>query len=45
MLEGRRIGLRTVRESDLDALFNQCRSQDVPLYSLLSTDPRPWRPS
>ena len=25
------------------AFFNQGRSQDVLLYSLLSTDPRPWR--
>ena len=26
------------------AFFNAGRSHDVVLYSLLSTDPRPWRP-
>lgn len=42
MLQGQRISLRPVRESDLGAFFNGGRNQDLLLYSLLRTDPRPW---
>lgn len=38
MLIGKRVQLRPIREVD-----NAGRNHDALLYSLLRTDPRPWR--
>jgi hypothetical protein len=51
MLYGEHLTLRPIRETDVDAVyaahidirFNNGRNQDLLIYSLVRSDPRPWR--